>query len=142
MSLYSPQESEEFDRIAAMPIFLKAQEIVDLARSLVVVLPENDEISVEYQRLLLEDAFMLPPKIGMAETSEDYVLKMENATMVKVSARNLLTHIASLKYLGIGPKRYLSLMNDEIENFRALFVDWVATFIPSEVHDDGWGLFV
>jgi hypothetical protein len=68
---------------------------------------------------------------------------MENATIIKIHARSLLTQTSSAKYLHLQDERYLKLLRDEIESFRVLFKEWVATFESGTTKEgDGWGLFV
>jgi hypothetical protein len=68
---------------------------------------------------------------------------MENATLIKIHARSLLTQTASVKYLGLLNEQYVQLLRDEIEAFRLLFKEWVKTFdINTTREGDGWGLFV
>src|SRR5690606_10147863 len=93
--------------------------------------------------VMLEDAMIIPAKIAGAESMDDYILKMENAVIIKVHARSLLTQTSSLKYLELVDPAYLQLLRDEIEAFRLLFRKWIASFETNSTKEgDGWGLFV
>ena len=74
---------------------------------------------------------------------DDYILKMENATIIKIHARSLLAQTSSAKFLDLLDERYLQLLRDELETFRSLFRDWIKSFETGTTKEgDGWGLFV
>lgn len=134
---------EERRRLEATPIFQKAEEIRDLTQRIVETMDKNDPESEIQSSLMLEDSMIIPAKIAGAEAVDDYILKMENAVIIKIHARSLLTRTASLKYLELVAPAYLQLLRDEIEAFRLLFRKWVASFeINTTKEGDGWGLFV
>jgi hypothetical protein len=126
----------------SLPIYKKALEIEELTEQIVDTF-KNETQAERYGHGLLEDAMMLPGKIAGAEAMDFYIHKMENATLIKVHARNLLTQTSSIKHLGIVNEQYVQLLRDEIESFRRLFRDWIKTFDANAVKEgDGWGLFV
>src|SRR5688500_141573 len=132
----------EDKNIEALPIYKKALEIVDLTEQIVDTFAEEGHAH-KHREYMLEDSMMLPAKIAGAEAMDYYILKMENATLVKIHARSLLTQTASIKHLGIVNEQYVQLLRDEIEAFRLLFRDWVKTFEGNSTKEgDGWGLFV
>jgi hypothetical protein len=134
---------EERRRLEATPIFQKAEEIRDLTQRIVETMDKNDPESEIQSSLMLEDSMIIPAKIAGAEAVDDYILKMENAVIIKIHARSLLTRTASLKYLELVAPAYLQLLRDEIEAFRLLFRKWVASFeLNTTKEGDGWGLFV
>ncbi len=136
---FDPGDEEK--NFESLPIYKKAIEIEELTEQIVDTF--QDEMQVErYGRSMLEDAMLLPVKIAGAEAMEFYVHKMENATLIKVHARNLLTQTSSIKHLGIINEQYVQLLRDEIEAFRLLFREWIKTFEASPKEGDGWGLFV
>ena len=93
--------------------------------------------------MMLEDSMIIPAKIAGAEAMDDFILKMENAVIIKIHARSLLTRTSSLKYLELVDPEYLQLIRDEIEAFRILFKEWVATFhIDTVKEGDGWGFTI
>lgn len=137
---YDPEEEQR--KLEALPIYKKALEILDLTEQIVDTF--NDEGRATYHRdLMLQDAMIIPAKIAGAEAMDDYILKMENATIIKIHARSLLAQTSSAKYLALQDERYLKLLRDEIESFRLLFLDWIKTFENGTTKEgDGWGLFV
>ena len=137
---YDPGEEDK--NLESLPIYKKALEIVDLTEQIVDTFTE-DGPGKRHREYMLEDSMMLPAKIAGAEAMDYYIHKMENATLVKIHARSLLTQAASIKHLGIVNEQYVQLLRDEIESFRLLFRQWVKTFETSATKEgDGWGLFV
>ncbi len=133
---------DEDKNLEELPIYKKALEILDLTEQIVDTFGD-ESMARMHRESMLEDAMILPAKIAGAEAMDYYVHKMENATVVKIHARSLLTQTASIKYLGIVNEQYVQLLRDEIEAFRLLFREWVKTFDNNTTKEgDGWGLFV
>jgi hypothetical protein len=137
---YDPEEERR--KLEALPIYKKALEILDLTEQIVDTFNDEDTAKI-HRQIMLEDAMIIPAKIAGAEAMDDYILKMENATVIKIHARSLLTQTSSAKYLDLQDERYLQLLRDEIEAFRLLFKTWVQSFETGTTKEgDGWGLFV
>ncbi len=130
----------EDERIRNMPLMKKAIVILEITEDLVEILPDDD-MSHHYQRIMIEDAMSLAPKIAGAEGADLYTLRMENAVAIKVAARNLITQCSGLSMMGLCEDRYLQLLRDEVEEFRYLFVSWIRSFDKSRDIPDNWGLF-
>lgn len=138
---YDPEEERR--KLEAKPIFQKAEEILELTQRIVDTLDKSSPHAEVHASVMLEDAMIIPAKIAGAEAMDDYILRMENAVIIKVHARSLLTQTSSLKYLELCDPAYLQLLRDEIEAFRRLFRQWIASFdIDTTKEGDGWGLFV
>lgn len=90
---------------------------------------------------MMENALLIPSTIATAHCADIYDLKMENATIVRKAAREILTHTRGLNTSGYKSTEYLNLLNEAIEEFRPLFAKWVQTFNPNEYVIDRWGLF-
>jgi hypothetical protein len=134
-----PEEGHR--RLEALPVYKKALEILDLTEKLVDTFHDG-EMGKRYRQLMLDDALVLPAKIAGAEAVNHYIAKMENATVIKIHARSILTQTSSAKHLKLAEPRHLQLLRDEIDAFRLLFKDWVKTFDKGTIKDgDGWGLF-
>ena len=146
---HDENDEESFDpeahqrRLESLPIYQKADEILELTQHIVDTLERDNPHAEIHSSLMLEDAMIIPAKIAGAEAVDDYILKMENATMIKIHARSLLTQTAALKYLELVEMQYLQLLRDELEAFRLLFKAWVKSFETGTTREgDGWGLFV
>lgn len=141
---FDPEEAnqewqQERARIANMPIMLKAREILDTVDSLTELM-EEDGIMAHYRDILFEDASMICAKIAGAESRELYSLRMENAVIIKIHARSLLTQVSGLAMMGFKEKHYLEVLREEIEEFRVLFIEWVEGFDKSNDIPDNWGV--
>ena len=140
------EEESEFDpksqrdQIYSHPLMKKANEILSLTHALVGSL---DEARKElYGGMMMEDALMLSTKFAGAEGVNDYILKMENATFMKVHARNLHAMTFQLALEETHAEEHLNLLREALAEFKKLFVEWVTAFDPKNRLDDGWGLFV
>ena len=137
---YDPDEDRK--KLEALPIYQKALEIYDLTKRITDTF-DKDEQAAPYREIMLEDCSMIPVKIAGAEAMDDYILKMENAVVIKLHARSLFTQTSAVAYLTSLDEAYLQLLRDEIEEFRILFKEWVQDFEnTSSKEGDGWGLFV
>jgi hypothetical protein len=137
---YDPEAERK--KLEALPVYKKALEILDLTQQIVDSFNDEDTSKV-HRQMMLEDAMTIPAKIAGAEAMDDYIQKMENATLVKIHARSLFTQTLSAKYLDLLDERYLQLLRDEIETFRLLFKQWILSFeTGTQKEGDGWGLFV
>ena len=140
------EDESEFDpqslkgQIHSHPLMKKAQEIVFLTHALVGSL---DEARKElYGGMMMEDATLIGAKFSSAEGVSDYLLKMENATIMKVHARHLYSITFQLAMQETHAEEHLQLLRAAIDEFRILFVDWVKSFNSADRYDDGWGLFI
>ncbi|MDC8000684.1 hypothetical protein POV26_06525 [Aequorivita todarodis] len=141
---------ERHNRLRQMPIFLKAEEILQLVHHLVKSVENSDikfrrdgekEMLEQYLDYLMENSMIIPAKIAGAEGVEIYDLKMENATIIRKAARELITDARGIQMLGFKDTEYLDLLRKEVEEFRILFAEWVKTFDPWDYIIDRWGLF-
>ena len=131
---------KERRRVESLAIYQKAEDIRDLTRRIIDSI-DDERIRMIHMNTMLEDSIVIPERIAAAEAVDDFVLKMENATIVKIHARSLQNQSESLLFDGALPKEYLSLLRKETEAFRLLFVEWVRAFRSSDARNDGWGLF-
>jgi hypothetical protein len=131
---------KERNRVESLPVYQKAEEIRDLTRRIIDSI-DDERVRMIHMNTMLEDSIVIPERIAAAEAVDDFVFKLENATIVKIHARSLQNQSASLLFDGALPKEYLSLLKKEIEIFRQLFCDWVKSFDRRTARDDGWGLF-
>ncbi|WP_332914495.1 hypothetical protein [Algoriphagus boritolerans] len=95
-----------------------------------------------YGGMMMEDAMIMSAKFAGAEGVNDYIHKMENATIMKVHARHLNSMTYQLAMEETHAEEHLNLLREAIEEFKILFVAWVKGFDSQDRYDDGWGLFV
>jgi hypothetical protein len=131
------------DELENFPLYQKALEIFKLTRGLIEIVPEDNEFLQETTvKFIMEDAMIIPAKIAGAHGIGLYDLKMENAAIIRKSARELMVRAGSLEYEDdIKDKEYITLLRNTIEEFRFLFIDWVASFDQWDYIIDRWGLF-
>ncbi|MBN3521417.1 hypothetical protein JYB62_15510 [Algoriphagus lutimaris] len=142
-SEWDDEDEENFnnpqDRIYKHPLMLKARDIIALTHALVGSL---DEARKElYGGLMMEDATIMSSKFAGTEGLEDFVAKMENATIMKVHAKSLRAMTYQLAVESTHAEEHLQLLRDAIEEYRVLFVEWIQGFDANEKYDDGWGIF-
>lgn len=130
------------DRIDNMPIYQKAEQIFKLTEGLVHIIPvENEFLQETTVQYMLENAMIIPVKIAGAEGGDLYDLRMENAAIIRKAARELYVQAGSLRYEEDINKDYIELLRNTIDEFRLLFIDWVAGFDVWNYIKDSWGLF-
>jgi hypothetical protein len=131
------------DKTEQMAIYQKAEQIFQITQGLVQIIPaENEFLQETTVRFMMEDAMTIPTKIAGAEAGDLYDLRMENAAIIRKAARDLYVQAGSLRFEeSIPDKDYILLLRKEINEFRLLFIDWVASFDRWNYIKDDWGLF-
>lgn len=124
-----------------LPIYRKGKEIFDLIINICDLIPENDEHLNQIKSWMISDAAQLTVKVAGAEAAGLYDLKMENAAIIRKAARDLMVQQHSLESFGFEYVEYYQMVRDLIEEYRLLFVDWVAGFDKWDYIIDRWGLF-
>ena len=135
------EDDDEMLDPRSMPIYQKGKEIFDLTRQLADLIPDDDNRLASTKRFMIEDASMLCAKIAGAEGGDLYDIRMECAAIVRKCARDLSLHVHSLRTFGFKEVHYYQLIRDAIEEFRILFIEWVAGFDQWNYIIDRWGLF-
>lgn len=143
-------DGKSHEEVEKMPVYKKAWEIMELGRKIGLLISKDDietddeikgEMLENYAQYILQNSSILPAKIAGAEGGDLYSIRMENATIIRKAARELLTDSTGLKMMGYPNLDYLQLLRDEIEEFRVLFAEWVKTFDEWNYIKDDWGLF-
>ncbi len=119
-----------------LPVFKKGMEIVEITKALTASFKESSE-SKMIGELMLENAHLIPAKIANAEGGDIFSHRMDMATLIKLSARELYSQTALCQHLKLTHNDYLKLLQREIESFRQLFLEWVDTFdVNNDVYDE------
>ena len=130
---------EEYENLA---IYKKAEHILQLVESLVAILPEEDEYLSETKHFMTSDAMLICAKIVGAEAGGLYDVKMQNAAIIRKTAMDLYVQVGGLRMFDtFKDKQYIPLIRKEIDEFRLLFIDWVANFDTTNYYWDEWELF-
>lgn len=128
----------EFEK---MPLYNKGMEILDLVEHIVQLIPEENEMLKSTGQFMMSDAMKIPVKIAGAHGVDIYDLKMENATIIRKSARDIYVSCNHFLIEESNDADYLEMLRATIEEFRILFAEWVKTFDQRNYIIDRWGLF-
>lgn len=132
-------EEREEKRYKAMPVFQKAEEIVDITRAIVDSIDEEKDVLLMREQMMV-NAYTIPAKIAGAEAGDLYSIRMDNAVLIKLAARELQTQTSFCNSEELCDPKYLELLQNEIENFRKLFIEWIKSFDKSNDIDDEWNI--
>lgn len=138
------EEDEDFniDSHEDLPIYKKAEEIYEVVSQIADLIPDDPDDHLSFVKdQMLGDAMMICAKIAGAEGGDLYDLRMENAAIIRKAARDLMITNHSLDMFGFEEVQYYDIVRDLIEEFRLLFIDWVAGFDQWNYIIDRWGLF-
>lgn len=124
-----------------LPIYKKSQEIFDVLETITSLFPDDNDYLQSIKQNLLSDIMTIQAKICGAEAVKLYDIKMENATIIRKTERDIFVGGNSLEYFGFSDSKYYHLVRDLIEEFRILFIDWISGFNPKHYIVDNWGLF-
>ena len=125
-----------------LEIYNKAMNLVQLVNSFMLAIPEDDEYLQSTKGIMMEDAFIIAAKIAGAEGVDLYSIRMQNAAIIRSHAMSLYVQIGSLRfYSSFKDVEYVEMLRNEIEEFRLLFIEWVASFDVSNYIWDYWELF-
>jgi len=103
---------------------------------------EEEPFSKETKAMILGDAYEAGAKIRSSEAGDGmYILRMENAAIIRKNAQFIKTAILGLMIEGDVDEEHGEIIRKEIDVFRELFKKWVNTFEKDEYTDD-WGLFI
>ena len=124
-----------------LPIYKKGKEILDVVTQIGDLIPEDNE-DLQYIKVqMFNDATLLIIKIAGAEGGNLYDIRMECAAIIRKAARDLMVTNYSLEMFGFKEVEYFDIVRDLIEEYRFLFIDWVAGFDEWDNTIDRWGLF-
>lgn len=94
----------------------------------------------DHKGMLLGDAFQVAVKIKSSESGDMYMLRMENAGIIRKNAQFIKSSMLTMISEGVIEEAHGRVIRDEIDKFRELFKTWVSTFQKDEFEDE-WGLY-
>ena len=124
-----------------LPIYKKGMEIFEVVDHICQLIPDDDQYLGHVKSVMLEDAMLLTVKVAGATGGQLYDIKMEAATIIRKAARELMIQNHALEMFGFEHVEYFDIVRDLIEEYRLLFIDWVAGFDQYDYIIDRWGLF-
>ena len=139
--MFNEEDDENRLDYTELPIFKKGMEISEVVYQICELIPEDNEHLAFVKSEMLSDARLLSVKVAGAEGGGLYDLKMEAATIIRKAARDLMIQNHSLEMFGFEHVEYFQIVRDLIEEYRLLFIDWVASFDKWNYITDRWGLF-
>jgi len=134
-------EDKEYIDPKSLPIYQKGKEIFDVVHQIAKIIPEENKELSYIKEVMIADASQLMIKVAGAEGAGLYDLKMEAAAIIRKAARDLMVQNHSLKMFGFKEVRYFDIVRKLIEEYRLLFIEWVAGFDQWDYIIDRWGLF-
>lgn len=123
------------------PIYQKSAEILDTLKAITDLFPEDNRSLQFMKEQILGDAMLIQAKLVGAFSTPLYDIKMENATFIRKACRDLTASYHSLEMFDFEDVNYYQIVQELLEEFRFLFIDWVANFNPKHFITDSWGLF-
>jgi hypothetical protein len=138
--MFDDDENYEIDP-QELPIYKKGEEIFKVVDQICQLIPDDDEMLSHVKGVMLEDAMLLTVKVAGATGGQLYDIKMECAAIIRKAARELIIQNHSLEMFGFEHVEYFQIVRDLIEEYRLLFIDWVAGFDKWDYIIDRWGLF-
>jgi hypothetical protein len=124
-----------------LPIYKKGEEIYEVVDHICELIPDDNEMLGHVKGVMLEDAMLLTVKVAGAHGGQLYDIKMEAAAIIRKAGRELMIQNHSLEMFGFEHVEYFQIVRDLLEEYRFLFIDWVAKFDPTDYIIDRWGLF-
>ncbi len=94
----------------------------------------------DHKQMVLGDAFEVGAKIRSSEVGL-YIIRMENAAIIRKNAQFVKISTNGFMMDGLMEAEHRQIIRDEIDKFRELFKQWVASFEKDDCEDE-WGLFL
>lgn len=124
-----------------LAIYKKGEEIYKVVSRICDLIDDDDLHLGHVKAIMLEDAMLLTVKVAGAEGGELYDIRMECAAIIRKAARELMVQNHALEMFGFEHVEYFGIVRDLLEEYRLLFIDWVAGFDKWNYIIDRWGLF-
>jgi len=102
---------------------------------------DDTDMFIDCARSIIGDAHMVGVKIMSSEAGGIYIMRMENASIIRQLAQSVATTLLMFVEEDTIEEKYVVIVREEIQKFRLLFIKWVNTFEKDEFTDE-WGLFV
>ncbi|MDQ2751557.1 MAG: hypothetical protein M3R72_00875 [Bacteroidota bacterium] len=106
--------------------------------------PPDSLYTLEYidetKAMVLGDAYEVGAKIKSSEVGL-YIIRMENAAIIRKNAQFIKISTHHFIEEELMSEEYSKVIRDEIDKFKELFKQWVASFEKDEFEDE-WGLFL
>lgn len=109
---------------------------------------DNDDLDWDIPKDMIDwhrdemrgNSLIIPAKISGAEAGDLYILRMENAAIIRKAAMDIYLDCHLLTEAKVAADQDVELLRAEIDQFRQYFIDWVNGFEKDD-YEDEWGLF-
>ena len=101
----------------------------------------NKEMMEDHVGMIMGDAYQVAVKIKSSEAGGLYIMRMENAAIIRKNAQFIKISTNSFMLEGMMEPQHRLIIREEIDKFKELFKTWVASFVKDDCEDE-WGLFV
>lgn len=98
------------------------------------------DLAEDTSALIMQSAIMLCPKIVAAEGGDLYIIRMENASIIRTTVKELSTQVRAAFLYKNCKDEDMKIVVEEISKFRVLFIEWVKHFKKDDFEDE-WGLY-
>ncbi len=126
--------------LAAEAVYNKWRELFTLVMAFAENLPDNENEALSSRTMIYENAYVIAIKILSAAGDTLYMIKMENAAIIRFNCRQMWEQIAFAVLADEADESHKRVIEETLNEFKVLFKKWVATFRKDEVEDE-WGLF-
>jgi len=127
------------DKYRKLPVFKKADEILELAEVIVEAIAE-DEKKEHLATEILSNAMLIQVKLAGAEGGSLYSLRMQNAVVIKIAVHDMLNAVVCSAMFDLNEEDYVDLMREKVEEFRLEFVKWIRGFDKTHDIPDNWAI--
>jgi len=131
--------SRRLDRYGKLPVFKKADEILELAEVIADAIKE-DEKKEHFAAEIVSNAMLIQVKIAGAEGGNLYSLRMQNAVLIKFAVHDMMNAVICTEMFDLNEEDYVQLMRDKVEEFRIEFVAWIRGFDKTNDIPDNWAI--
>lgn len=145
---FSEEEKEELgkemrkenEKLQKHPLLKQAKEVLAIVDALLDSC--SNETREVYGSTLRESAMIIVAKLHSGLASDNYVLCMQKAAIIRKHGEYLRLSNHMLSSSGALEEKYVAMFRQEMENFRLLFKDWAREIHQMEDDsEDEWGLF-
>jgi hypothetical protein len=138
---FEREQTEERAKLKKHPLLKQAKEINTIVDALLTTC--NDPQEELYGNTLRESAMIIVAKLSSGLRSNNYLLCMQNAAIIREHGEYLRLSNHLLNHSGAFDEKYVTMFREEMENFRLLFMEWAKEIrkMENDVQDE-WGLFL
>lgn len=132
--------SRRLEKYRKLPVFVKSQELFDLAEAMADSLGDGEERKGHLASEIFSNAALIQAKIAGAEGGGLYTIRMQNAVLIKLATQDMFNAASVASMMKINQEDYVELLRDKIDEFRIVFNEWVRGFDKTYDIPDNWAI--